>query len=70
MARISDASLEPLIEFKFWQVSQTVYRKCKASLSRGIMSLQDSPYLKAGITFSPHGSSVGMTLENKSSEGR
>ena len=34
------------------------------------MSLQDSPYLKAGITFSPHGSSIDMILENKSSEER
>ncbi|KAG0542403.1 hypothetical protein BDA96_02G100900 [Sorghum bicolor] len=70
MAGISDASLEPLIEFNFqWQVSRTVYRKHKASLSGGIMSLQDSPYLKAGITFSPH-SSVYMIPENKSSEAR
>jgi len=71
MAGISDVSLEPLIEFNLqWQVSQTVYRKCKASLSGGIMSLQDSPYLKAGITFSPHGSYVDMIPENKSSEAR
>ena len=34
------------------------------------MSLQDSPYLKAGITFSPHGSYVDMIPENKSSEAR
>ncbi|CAD6220425.1 unnamed protein product [Miscanthus lutarioriparius] len=71
MAGISDASLEPLIEFNFqWQVSRTIYRKHKASLSGGIMSPQDSPYLKAGITFSPHGSSVDMIPENKSSEAR
>jgi hypothetical protein len=60
-----------VIEFNFqWQVSRTVYRKYKASLSGGIMSLQDSPYLKAGITFAPHGSSVDMIPENKSSEAR
>ena len=34
------------------------------------MSLQDSPYLKARIAFSPHGSSVDMILENKSSKER
>jgi hypothetical protein len=71
MAGISDASLELLIEFNLqWQVSRTVSRKHKASVSGGIMSLQDSPYLKAGITFSPHRFSVDMIPENKSSEVR
>jgi hypothetical protein len=70
MAGLSDVSLEPVIEFNLqWQVTHSVlYSKQKTSLSEGAMSLQNSPYLKAGIAFAPHGSSVDMLPLNKSSE--
>ncbi|XP_066398519.1 uncharacterized protein [Miscanthus floridulus] len=51
-----------------WLVSHSVYSKRKTSLSEGTMSLQNSPYLKAGIAFAPHGSSEDMLPVNKSSE--
>jgi len=67
-AKLSDVSLEPVIEFNLQcQVSLPVYCKQKTSLSEGILSLQDYPYLKAGISFSPHGSSEDMLPESKSS---
>jgi hypothetical protein len=69
MAGLSDVSLEPVIEFNLqWQVTHSVYSKQKTSLSEGTMSLQNSPYLKAGIAFAPHGSSADMLPLNKSSE--
>ncbi|CAD6226108.1 unnamed protein product [Miscanthus lutarioriparius] len=69
MAGLSDVSLEPVVVFNLqWQVSHSVYSKRKTSLSEGTMSLQNSPYLKAGIVFAPHGSSEDMLPLNKSSE--
>ncbi|XP_066393723.1 uncharacterized protein [Miscanthus floridulus] len=69
MAGLSDVPLEPLITFNLqWQVSHSVYSKGKTSLSEGTMSLQSSPYLKAGVAFAPHGSSEDMLPVNKSSE--
>ncbi|XP_066393004.1 uncharacterized protein [Miscanthus floridulus] len=69
MAELSDVSLEPVIEFNLqWQVSNSVYIKRKTSLSQGTVSLQNSPYLKAGIAFAPHGCSEDMLPVNKSSE--
>jgi hypothetical protein len=69
MAGLSDVPLEPVIEFNLqWQVSHSVYSKGKTSLSEGTMSLQNSPYLKVGIAFAPHGSSEDMLPVNKSSE--
>ncbi|XP_066398517.1 uncharacterized protein [Miscanthus floridulus] len=68
-AGLSDVSLEPVIIFNLqWLVSHSVYSKRKTSLSEGTMSLQNSPYLKAGIAFAPHGSSEDMLPVNKSSE--
>ncbi|CAL5077149.1 unnamed protein product [Urochloa decumbens] len=68
MANISDVSLEQVTEFNLQcQVSLPVYSKQKTYLSEGIMSLQGSPYLNAGISFSPHGSSEDMLPANKSS---
>ncbi|CAL5077990.1 unnamed protein product [Urochloa decumbens] len=52
----------------FCQVSMSVYNKQKTSLSEDLISLQDYPYLKAGISFAPHGSLEGMLPANKSSE--
>jgi len=43
------------------------YVELGGTLSEGILSLQDYPYLKAGISFSPHGSSEDMLPESKSS---
>jgi len=69
MAELSNVSLEPIIEFNLqWQVSHSVYSKQKTSLSEGTMSLQNSPYLKAGIAFAPHVSSEDMLPLNKSSK--
>ncbi|XP_025828680.1 uncharacterized protein LOC112903663 [Panicum hallii] len=42
--------------------------KQKTSLSKDIISLEDYPYLKAGITFAPHGSSEDILPANRSSE--
>lgn len=51
MAELSDVSPEPVIEFNLQcQVSLPMYSKLKTSLSEGIISLQDSAYLKAGIS--------------------
>ncbi|CAL5077145.1 unnamed protein product [Urochloa decumbens] len=68
METLSDVSLEQIIEFNLQcQLSLPVYSKQKTYLSEGIMSLHGSPYLKAGISFSPHGSSDEMLPANKSS---
>nr|TKW30240.1 hypothetical protein SEVIR_2G022600v2 [Setaria viridis] len=57
MAGSSDGLLEPVILFGLHcHVSLAMYRKQKTLLSEDLISLQDYPYLKAGITFSPHGS--------------
>nr|TKW02175.1 hypothetical protein SEVIR_8G228600v2 [Setaria viridis] len=43
-------------------------QKQKTSLSKHLISLQDYPYLKAGIAFSPHGSLEDMLPATRSSE--
>jgi hypothetical protein len=69
MTESSDVSLEPVITFALHcQVSLPVYRKQETSLSEDLISLQDYPYLKAGIAFSPHGSLEDMLPANRSSE--
>ncbi|KAJ1287530.1 hypothetical protein BS78_02G017300 [Paspalum vaginatum] len=68
MAGSSDVRMEPLVGFNLqWQVSLPVNNKQKASLSEEMISLQDSPYLKAGIMFGPHGYSESMLPVNNSS---
>ncbi|OEL38555.1 hypothetical protein BAE44_0000426 [Dichanthelium oligosanthes] len=68
IAGISDVSLEPVIAVNLQcHVSLSVYNKQKISLSEGNTFLQDSPYLKAGIVFMPHGSSEDMLPANTSS---
>uniref|UniRef100_K4A087 Rx N-terminal domain-containing protein n=1 Tax=Setaria italica TaxID=4555 RepID=K4A087_SETIT len=69
MAGLSDGLLEPVIQFTLHcHVSLPMYRKQKTSLSEDLISLQDYPYLKAGITISPHGSLEDMLPANRSSE--
>jgi hypothetical protein len=69
MAGLSDVLLEPVTQFNLHcQVSLPVSIKQKNSLSEEQISLQDYPYLKAGISFSPHGSLEGMLRANRSSE--
>jgi hypothetical protein len=64
----SEASLEPVVSVNLQcQVSLSVYRKQKSSLSENSIFLQDSPFLKAGIVFAPHGSSRDMLRVNKTS---
>ena len=46
----------------------SVSNKQKTLLSENIISLQDSPYLKAGIHFAPHHSPKDMLPANRSSE--
>ncbi|RCV09904.1 hypothetical protein SETIT_2G067400v2 [Setaria italica] len=61
--------LEPVIQFNLHcHVSLPMYRKQKTSLSEDLISLQDYPYLKAGIFFLPHGSLEDMLPANRSSE--
>ena len=68
MARLSDVSLEPVIVVNLQcQVSQSKYSKQNTSLSANSILLQDSPFLKAGIVFMPHGSSEDMLHVNKTS---
>ena len=68
MARLSDVSLEPVIVVNLQcQVSQSKYSKHKTSLSANSMLLEDSPFLKAGIVFVPHGSSEDLLHVNKTS---
>jgi hypothetical protein len=69
MAGLSDVLPEPVTQFNLHcQVSLPVSIKQKNSLSEEQISLQDYPYLKAGISFSPHGSLEGMLRANRSSE--
>nr|XP_034569366.1 uncharacterized protein LOC117833877 [Setaria viridis] len=70
MAGLSDGLLEPaVIHFDLHcHVSLPMYRKQKTSLSKHLISLQDYPYLKAGIAFSPHGSLEDMLPATRSSE--
>ncbi|XP_025826721.1 uncharacterized protein LOC112902040 isoform X2 [Panicum hallii] len=69
MAGLSEVLLEPIINLYLQcQVSISVYSKQKTSLSEDIISLQDYPYLKTGISFSPHGCLEDMLPANRSSK--
>ncbi|CAL5077992.1 unnamed protein product [Urochloa decumbens] len=69
MAGLSNALPEPVISFNLHcQVSLSVYNKQETSPSEDLISLQDYPYLKAGICFAPHGSLEGMLPANRTSE--
>jgi len=69
MAGLSEVLLEPVINFSLYcQVSMSAYSKQKISLSEDIISMQDYPYLKAGISFAPHGSLEDMLPLGSSSE--
>ncbi|CAN6181029.1 unnamed protein product [Urochloa humidicola] len=69
MAGLSDDLPESVTYVNlFCQVSMSVYNKQRTSLSEDLISLQDYPYLKAGISFAPHGCLEGMLPANKSSE--
>ena len=69
MAGLSDVLLQPVIRLGlFCQVSMSVYNEQKTSMSEDIISLQEYPYLKAGISYAPHGSLEGMLPEHRSSE--
>ncbi|KAG2631354.1 hypothetical protein PVAP13_2NG189200, partial [Panicum virgatum] len=69
MAGLSEVLLEPVISFYLnCQVSMSVYSKQKTSLSEDIISTQEYPYLKAGISFAPHVSLGDMLPANRSSE--
>jgi hypothetical protein len=70
MSGLSDVMLEPVIEFSLHRerLSFSICSKQKTSLSKDIISLEDYPYLKAGITFAPHGSSEDILPANRSSE--
>ncbi|WVZ61670.1 LOW QUALITY PROTEIN: hypothetical protein U9M48_011508 [Paspalum notatum var. saurae] len=68
MSALSDVSIEPLVRISLRsQVSLCAYSKQKTSLTEEIISLQDSPCLRAGLTFAPHGSSEDMLPVNNSS---
>ncbi|KAG2639613.1 hypothetical protein PVAP13_2KG187348 [Panicum virgatum] len=61
--------LEPVLEVNLHcHVSLSVSNKQKTLLSQSVISLQDSPYLKAGIHFAPHHSPKDMLPANRSSE--
>ncbi|CAL5034552.1 unnamed protein product [Urochloa decumbens] len=65
MAGLRHEFLEPVIEVNLQcQVSLSLYSRQNISLSEDLISLKDSPYLKAGITFAPHGSSEDMLPMN------
>ncbi|RCV39361.1 hypothetical protein SETIT_8G217700v2 [Setaria italica] len=69
MAGLSDGWLEPVIYFDLHcHVSLPMYRKQNTSLFEDLISLQDYPYLKAGIAFLPHGSLEDMLPANRSSK--
>ncbi|CAL5077164.1 unnamed protein product [Urochloa decumbens] len=65
MAGLRNEFLEPVIEVNLQcQVSLSLCSRQNISLSEDLISLKDSPYLKAGITFAPHGSSEDMLPMN------
>ena len=69
MAGFSEVLLEPVINLYLQcQVSMSVYSKQKTSQSEDIISLQDYPYLKTGISFCPHGCLEDMLPAYRSSE--
>ena len=69
MAGLSELFLEPVLEVNLHcHVSLSLSNKQKTLLSENIISLQDSPYLKAGIHFAPHRSLEDMLPANRSSE--
>ena len=69
MAGLSELFLEPVLEVNLHcHVSLSLSNKQKTLLSENIISLQDSPYIKAGIQFAPHRSPKEMLPANRSSE--
>jgi len=69
MAGLSELFLEPVLEVNLHcHVSLSLSNKQKTLLSENIISLQGSPYLKAGIHFAPHRSPKDMLPANRSSE--
>ena len=69
MAGLSELFLEPVLEVNLHcHLSLSVSNKQKTLLSENIISLQDSPYIKAGIQFAPHRSPKDMLPANRSSE--
>ena len=69
MAGLSELFLEPVLEVNLHcHLSLSVSNKQKTILSENIISLQDSPYIKAGIQFAPHRSPKEMLPANRSSE--
>ncbi|CAL5091744.1 unnamed protein product [Urochloa decumbens] len=67
-AGLTDVSLEPVIEVSLGcQVSLPLYNKQKTSPSEDIIFLQDSPYVNAAISFTPHRILEGMLPANRSS---
>jgi hypothetical protein len=69
MAGLSDVSLEPVISVNLQcHISLSMYNKQKRiSMYENSICLQDSPFLKAGIVFAPHGSSEHILHGNKTS---
>ncbi|WVZ61671.1 hypothetical protein U9M48_011508 [Paspalum notatum var. saurae] len=68
MSEIQDVSLEPVIEANLHcQVSLSQYNRQTTLMSKGRISLQDPPLLKAGLLFMPHGSSEDLLPVNTSS---
>jgi hypothetical protein len=67
MAGLSDVSLEPVISVNLQcHISLSMYNKQKRiSMYENSICLQDSPFLKAGIVFAPHGSSEHILHGNK-----
>ncbi|KAJ1287519.1 hypothetical protein BS78_02G016300 [Paspalum vaginatum] len=67
MSEIQDVSLEPVIEVNLQcQVSPSQYDRHMALVSKGRISLQDPPRLKAGLLFMLHGSSEDLLPVNTS----
>ncbi|CAL5077980.1 unnamed protein product [Urochloa decumbens] len=68
MAGLSDFFQEPVLEVTLQcQVSMSLYNKQNTLVYEDMISLQDSQYLKAGISFAPHRSSDDMLHGNRSS---
>ncbi|KAL6647741.1 hypothetical protein ACP70R_015178 [Stipagrostis hirtigluma subsp. patula] len=64
---LSDASLEPVIEVNLQcQVSLSDYNEQRTSLSECKNPLQDSPHIKAGLLFTPHGCPEDMSPADES----
>nr|TKW30244.1 hypothetical protein SEVIR_2G022900v2 [Setaria viridis] len=65
---LQDVSLESVIEVNLQcQVSFSKYNKQRTSMLEGKCSLQDSPYLKVGLLFTPHDYSEDLLPADRSS---